>query len=45
LEIKVSEEKCKKRRVGSDTVHILEEYSEFKFKREEFEAKKSEQSL
>ena len=43
-----TEEKgCKKRRSGSNTVQFLKEHSEmeFQFKREELEAKKSEQSL
>jgi len=41
------EKRCKKRRGGSDTVQSLKEHSEmeFTFKREELEAKKSEQSL
>jgi len=41
------EKRCKKRRGGSDTVQLLKEHSEmeFTFKREELEAKKSEQSL
>ena len=41
------EKRCKKRRGGSDTVQFLKEHSEmeFQFKREELEAKKSEQSL
>ena len=41
------EKRCKKRRGGSDTVQFLKEHSEleFRFKREELEAKKSEQSL
>ena len=41
------EERCKKRRGGSDTVQFLKKHSEmdFRFKREELEAKKSEQSL
>ena len=42
----VEEKWCKKRRSGSNTVQFLKEHSEmdFKFKREELEAKKSEQS-
>ena len=41
------EERCKKRRGGSDTVQFLKKHSEMdlRFKREELEAKKSEQSL
>ena len=41
------EKRCKKRRGGSDTVQFLKEHSEleFRFKREELEVKKSEQSL
>ena len=41
------EKRCKKLRGGSDTVQFLKEHSEmeFTFKREELEAKKSEQSL
>jgi len=41
------EKRCKKRRGGSDTVQFLKEHSEMElnFKREELEAKKSEQSL
>lgn len=41
------EKRCKKRRGGSDTVQFLKEHSgmELTFKREELEAKKSEQSL
>ena len=43
----VEEKRFKKRRGGSDTVWFLKEHSEmeFKFKREELHAKKSEQSL
>ena len=43
----VEEKWCKKRRGGSDTVQFLKEHSEmeFKFKKEELEAKKSEHSL
>ena len=41
------EERCKKRRGGSDTVQFLKKHSEMdlRFKGEELEAKKSEQSL
>ena len=41
------EKRCKKRRGGSDTVQFLKEHSEmeFQFKREELDAKKTEQSL
>ena len=41
------EKRCKKWRGGSDTVQFLKEHSEleFRFKREELEANKSEQSL
>ena len=43
----VEEKRCKKRRGSSDAVQFLKEHSEmeFQFKREELEAKKSEQSL
>ena len=43
----VEEKRCKRRLGGSDTVQFLKEHSEmeFTFKREELEAKKSEQSL
>ena len=43
----VEEKRGKKRRGGSDTVQFLKEHSEmeFKFKREELEPKKSEQSF
>ena len=43
----VEEKRCKKRRVGSDTVQFLKEDTEmeFQFKREELEAKKTDQSL
>ena len=43
----MEEKRCKKRRGGSDTVQFLKEDTEieFQFKREELEAKKTEQSL
>ena len=43
----MEEKRCKKQRGGSDTVQFLKEHTEmeFQFKREELEAKKTEQSV